>query len=122
MAKKTILIIEDDPDTQAVYKDLLSDEYTLIQAYDAIVGAAALKKNKKIDIIVLDIMMPKKTGDEFLKEIRQNPKYKKIPVICVTVVAEIEQKIIKIDPTVTFIPKPFRIGELLAEIKKKLKE
>lgn len=120
MAKKTILVVEDDISTQKLYADLLS-EYSLVQAYDVKAALKELGKKPKIDLIVLDIMLPGNSGDAFLKEIRQIPKYKKIPVICVTVVAEIEQKIIKIDPTVTFIPKPFRISELLAEIKKRIK-
>jgi two-component system response regulator VanR len=122
MAKKTLLLVEDDPDTQAAYKDLFTD-YNIVQVYDTAKAAEALKK-KKIDLIVLDIMLPKQTGDEFLKELRQDPKYKKyrkIPVVCVSVISEKEDEYKKIDPTMAFIAKPFSNQELLAVIKKKIK-
>ena len=122
MAKKTLLLVEDDSDTQAAYKDLFTG-YNIVQVYDTAKAAEALKK-KKIDLIVLDIMLPKQTGDEFLKELRQDPKYKKyrkIPVVCVSVISEKEEEYKKIDPTLVFIAKPFSNEELLAAIKKKIK-
>lgn len=120
MGKKTILVIEDEPDMQRLYKEILSG-YAVIPALNTKQAMDKLKRAKKIDLILLDIILPGNHGDRFLKEIKQMPKYAKIPVICVTVVSDLEKTIQKIDPKAGFIAKPFENKEFLSAIKKKLK-
>jgi CheY-like chemotaxis protein len=120
MARKTILVIEDEPDVQRLYKEILAG-YAVIPALNTKQAMDKLKKAKKVELIILDVILPGEKGDEFLKKIKQMPKYSKIPVICITVVSELVKTIKKIDPKTLFIPKPFENKEFLSAIKKKLK-
>ncbi len=75
-----ILLVEDDREISASLKELLEMEaFEVVVAYD---GEQALKLlDDSIDVILLDIMMPKKNGIETLKELRKNYK---TPVIMLT--------------------------------------
>ena len=87
-AKKTILIIDDEPDTLTYFSSLLQDEgFETMIAED---GEQGLKKvaEKIPDLITLDITMPETSGVRCYRELRENDAYKKIPVIMITGVSE----------------------------------
>ena len=80
-AEKKILIIDDDPDNLIYLSAVLEDNhYETITASD---GAEGLKKAQEMapDLILLDLMMPKKSGIKFLNEIKLNEALKDIPII-----------------------------------------
>lgn len=79
-----ILIVDDDKDiVEALKNRLVKEGYEAVTAYD---GEEALQKVKEEnpDIVVLDLMMPKRNGFEVLKEIREKFKDKWRPVIIVS--------------------------------------
>ncbi|MFQ6123222.1 MAG: response regulator transcription factor [Candidatus Heimdallarchaeota archaeon] len=81
---KKILIVDDEPDTVELAKMVLSYEgYETTIAYD---GEEALEKvHVEIpDLVLLDIKLPKKTGLEVCKELKQDPKYKHVPILMFT--------------------------------------
>lgn len=84
VAKKvigTILLIEDDPPMVRMYSTKLKTENFEVEvAYD---GEEGLKKMKeqKIDLVLLDLMIPKLGGMELLEKVRADGKLKKIPVV-----------------------------------------
>lgn len=84
VAKKvigTILLIEDDPPMVRMYSTKLKTENFEVEvAYD---GEEGLKKIKeqKIDLVLLDLMIPKLGGMELLEKVRADEKLKKIPVV-----------------------------------------
>ena len=83
--KKKILVVEDDKILQSVIKKTISDEgFEVVVASD---GEEGVKKSlsEKPDLILLDLLMPKKTGREVLKELRENKETKNIPVLILTV-------------------------------------
>jgi len=83
MAKK-ILFVEDEPSLQKAIKELLTQEgYEVLSAFD---GEEGLKKAKDQDpnLILLDLILPKKDGFEVLKELKADEKMKDIPVIVLT--------------------------------------
>lgn len=82
---KTILIIEDDQQTQDIYKQLLESESTqIIQATIAQQGLDIIHKSKP-DLILLDIMLPGGTnGFDFLEQLKRDENFKSIPVIVMT--------------------------------------
>lgn len=87
-----VLIIEDDPVLQKMYSEKFSFEgFGVIGARD---GEEALNQatTKAIDIILLDIMLPKMSGTDFLQKLRQSPKGKDIPVIALTNLAEEDER------------------------------
>ena len=78
---KKILIIEDDQIVANIYRNKLSVEgYKVEVALDGEVGRELIKSFRP-DVIVLDLMLPKITGLELMKEIRAEPDFAKVPVI-----------------------------------------
>ncbi len=85
--KKTILCVDDTPANlftlTSLIESLEDDLYTIITASSAMDGLAILLK-QKIDIILLDVMMPEMDGFEAAKMIKSNKKTKDIPIIFLT--------------------------------------
>ncbi len=119
---KKILIVDDVPvNIQLLTTYLSSEGYTVISAKD---GVEALQKVKQDgpDLILLDVMMPKINGFEVCKIIKSNKETKFIPVIMVTALNELEDKIKGIDSGADdFISKPFNKLELLARVRSLLR-
>ena len=81
---KTILIIEDNDSLRKVYSARLElDGYQVLQATTAS-QAQDLLQNHLVDILLLDIMLPDKSGLDFLKNLRQNSRFATLPVIMLT--------------------------------------
>lgn len=112
----TILVVEDEYKiTKFIQRGLEMEHYTVDVAYD---GEEALNKLgvNDYDLVILDLMLPKKDGIEVCKEIRE----KKIdaPVIMLTARDTIEDRIRGLDQGADdYIVKPFAFGELLARIR-----
>ncbi len=85
MSKKRILVIDDEKDLARLIK-LNLEETGLYEVSTAHDGSAGLKKAEKEnpDLIILDIMMPKKSGFQVLKELRKKPGGRWQPVIVLT--------------------------------------
>ena len=79
--KKYILVVEDDVFLAKIYKTKLSKEgFELSLAHDGEEALAQIKQRKP-DMILLDLMMPKKDGFEVMEELAKDPECKKIPII-----------------------------------------
>jgi DNA-binding response OmpR family regulator len=82
--KAEILLVEDDTFIAGMYQAKLSMlGYTVRTAEDGEIGWAELQKAAP-DILLLDVVLPKKDGFEVLTEIRKDPKLKSLPVILLT--------------------------------------
>ena len=81
---KKILLIDDSPTVHMVMgSSLASKGYIIIYEKTALSGLAALKEQKP-DLVLLDLMLPDKSGLDVLKEIKENEETKHIPVIILT--------------------------------------
>lgn len=81
---KRILIIDDDPDVVVFLSTLLQDHgYKTLEAADGQEGLEVTKKERP-DLILMDLMMPQKSGISLLSELRQDDELKNIPVVMVT--------------------------------------
>lgn len=79
---KNILIIEDDFFVSRAYAIKFEKENFIVNSVaDGEAAIEFLKKNPLPDLIMLDLMIPKKSGFEVLKEIKENKDWKKVPVI-----------------------------------------
>jgi DNA-binding response OmpR family regulator len=88
MSAKYILIVDDDPDlVETVAMMLESKGFEVGKAYDGIEGEEAIKKRRP-DVLILDVMMPRKNGYELCKELKSNKWTQEIPVILLTAVGE----------------------------------
>ena len=114
-----LLIVDDEPLIRAVIK-----EYSILENYEVLeasngVEAINIVENNDIDIIVLDIMMPKLDGYSTLKEIK---KIKNIPVILLSARKEEFDKLMGFElGSDDYMTKPFSPKELIARIKAILK-
>lgn len=121
--QKSVLIIEDDFYVTRAYSLKLEKEG--IKALSAADGEAAidfLKKNPFPDLIVLDLMLPKKSGFEVLSEIRANDKWKNIPVIVLSNIGAQEdvQKTKELGIVEYLVKADIGIDEVVEKIKKYL--
>ncbi len=115
--KKKVLIIDDEPDTCTYFSSLLEDnDYEIEIAYDGEEGFAKLRAALP-DLITLDISMPEKSGVKFYREIKENDRWKDIPVIIITGVSDDFRKFIssrrQVPPPEGYISKPIDPEEFL---------
>lgn len=90
-SKKMILLVEDDPLLVKMYSTkLIKEGYGVISAEDGECGLN-LALSQKIDLILLDVMMPKLSGIDLLIKLRQDPKGKDIPVIVISNLTQEEE-------------------------------
>ena len=83
-----ILIIEDDKFLLKAYNiKLRKEKFNVILATDSISGFELAKKEKP-SLIILDLLLPKMNGFEFLKKIKSNEELKNIPIIVISVLGQ----------------------------------
>ena len=113
--KKHIFIVDDDDGIRMLLKEFLEqNEFIVSTAPDAIVAEKMLQIIK-FNLIVLDIMMPIKTGLEFTKELKS--KSFKTPIILLTAKGEVEDRITGLETGVDdYLAKPFEPRELVLRI------
>lgn len=115
MASKKILIADDDPDIIEILSTCLSDlGCEVCVAYN---GEEALDKvqSEKPNLIITDVMMPRMTGYEFMKKVREDPELRGIPALVITDHDELKDYFDKISG-VEFIPKTYHLRELVYRI------
>jgi len=79
--KKCVVIVEDDPDARDYLTAILEDNgYEPVTAADGEEGLQKVRERKPA-VILLDLMMPKKSGMKFLNEIKQDEELKSIPIV-----------------------------------------
>jgi signal transduction histidine kinase/AraC-like DNA-binding protein/AmiR/NasT family two-component response regulator len=127
-AKETILIIEDNLDLRYYIRDNMPERYLVIEAADGAQGLA-LAMEKIPDLIISDVMMPKRDGLEVCREIKSDERTSHIPVILLTAKTDMQDKLEGLNTGADdYIPKPFDITELivrsrnLIDNRKKLRE
>lgn len=111
-----VLIVDDEFGIREVIKEYcLNENYDVLEAQDGLEAIQVVEKNKDIDIIILDIMMPNMDGYTALSEIK---KIKNIPVIMLSARADEYDKLQSFNLGVDdYVTKPFSPKELIARIK-----
>jgi twitching motility two-component system response regulator PilH len=114
---KVILIVEDDPKSLKLAKDLLNmSGYSTIQASDGAQGVE-LAKAQKPDLVLMDIMMPKMDGYTACHAIKSDAATKNIPVIMVTALGfELNKQLAERMGASGYITKPIDRQELVKTI------
>lgn len=109
-----ILIVEDEFNIRNMLNDLLkANNYETVVASNA---EEALKKHSKsVDLILLDLMLPKTSGKEIIKNLKE---INTCPIIVVSAISDVDMKVNVFDLGADdYITKPFQSKELLARIK-----
>ncbi len=116
---KKILFIEDEPTLQKAIGRFLEKEGYQIES--ALNGELGLEVSKKIkpDLILLDIILPKKDGFEVLKELKEDEATKNIPVIILTnLESDVDvEKALSLGATTYLVKANYELEEITKKIK-----
>ena len=120
---KDILLVEDDPFLIDIYTTKLEQDGFLVKVAKNGQEAFKLLKKKIPDLLILDVVLPQVDGWNVLSEIKENKKWKKIPVVILSNLgqrAEVE-KGLKLGAEKYLIKAHYTPSEVVEEIKKILK-
>ncbi len=123
MVNKKILIIEDEETLQKALAQYLQEEnFDVLSAMDGEKGIEMVKAEKP-DLVLLDIILPKKDGFQVLEEIKQNETTKKIPVILLTNLESIDdiQKAFDKGATTYLVKSEYKLEDIVKKINEILK-
>ena len=110
-----ILVVDDDDGIRSLVKKYLNENNFLVTTAENAENALEQIKIIKFDLIVLDIMMPGKSGLEFLKE---NKKKLETPIILLTAKGEANERVQGLEIGADdYLPKPFEPKELILRIR-----
>ncbi len=111
-----ILLIEDDPRVSAFIKKGLEEQgYTIEAAYDGFYGTKLALENF-YDLIILDIILPKRSGLEVCKQIRRENKT--VPILMLTALGTADDKVKGLDIGADdYVVKPFNFNEIVARVR-----
>ncbi len=121
-SKSKILVVDDMPENVELIEAYLSLEH-----YDVITASSGKEvlqklKEEKLDVILLDVMMPEISGYEVCKIVKSNPETQFIPVLMLTALSELEDRIKGIEAGADdFLIKPINRLELKTRVKSLLK-
>lgn len=125
MGKMKILVVDDESRMRKLLRDFLEREgYQILEAADGIEAMDIFYADKHIDLIILDVMMPRMDGWQVCKEIRE---YSKVPIMMLTARTEEQSELKGFELGVDeYVAKPFspkilvaRVGALLKRAKEK---
>ena len=107
--EKTMLVVDDMEINQASLESIFETDYRILQAGD---GEEALRileeQNYKVDMILLDLMMPGMNGQTFMQERKNDPRILNIPVVIITADDTTEQQVLTMELGASdYIVKPF---------------
>lgn len=119
---KKILFVEDEPSLQKAISEVLTQEgFEVIAASDGEEGLEKIKQ--KPDLVLLDLILPKKDGFQVLKEMKEDKETKDIPVIVLTNLegtGDVE-KALELGATTYLVKANYELEDVLAKIKEFLK-
>jgi two-component system alkaline phosphatase synthesis response regulator PhoP len=124
--KQLILVVDDDPDlVESIAMKVESENFRVAKAYDGIEAWEKIKEERP-DLIILDVMMPRKNGYELCDELKKDNQYKDIVVVLLTAVGDAvtTTKYTHFGGKTTladdFIPKPIDLDRLMEIVKENL--
>jgi two-component system chemotaxis response regulator CheY len=115
--KRTILVVDDDPDARDFFITVLEDHgYATVPARDGNEALARLGEHS-FDLVTLDVTMPEKSGVGVYRRLKEDEAYQKIPVIIITGVSDDFKHFIssrrKVPPPEGYLSKPVEPEELV---------
>lgn len=120
MAKKRVFLVDDSMVVRQVVQDLLATDETMEVVGTAEDGEEALRRIPEVqpDLVLLDLVMPKVSGDEVLQRMKQDPQLSRIPVVILTCRSAAGEIAKGLDAGADdYITKPFDPEELLARVR-----
>ena len=119
-----ILFVEDEPTLQKAVGEILGQEgFEVLAALDGEAGLELIKKEKP-DLILLDLILPKKDGFTVLKEMKEDENLKDIPVIVLTNLEGMGdvEKAMSLGATTYLVKANYELDDVIKMIKENLKK
>jgi CheY-like chemotaxis protein len=118
---KTILVVDDLASVRFYHQNLLKQAgYATQSARDGLEALAVLEK-QTVDLVLLDLLMPKMSGFDLLQRLRANARFATLPVLVVTSETQSEQaRQLQGAPHLSVLNKPLLPETLLAEVRRYL--
>jgi PAS domain S-box-containing protein len=111
-----VLVVEDNAELAAFLREILGAEHEVTLAPDGVAGLAAAVEDPP-DAIVTDLMMPRMSGDELLRELRARPELDVVPVLVLTARADDALRIRLLrGGAQDYVMKPFAVEEVRARV------
>lgn len=116
--KQRILVVDDTPANIKILNDLLRDEYSISIATNGKDALELANSENRLDLILLDIMMPEMDGYEVCRRLKENEATKNIPVLFVTAMGEVEDEAKGLElGAVDYITKPVSLPIVKARVR-----
>ncbi len=116
--KPRILVADDDRLVQSAFSDLLEySGYAVISAWDG-EEATTRAQAERPDLILMDVMMPKRNGIQAAQDLKANPATRDIPIIMVTALSGTPAA--QLTRAELYLQKPVRPGDLLEQVRRLL--
>jgi DNA-binding response OmpR family regulator len=116
-SRPKILVIEDNADMRYFLSEKLSEYYDVLAAADGEEGVQIAKESHP-DLILSDVMMPKKDGYEVCRELKNDPDTASLPILLLTAKADLPSKLEGFQSRADdYLIKPFNADELLARVR-----
>lgn len=116
--KNTILVVDDTPFHIDLLRELLDDNYHVMEALDGETALEMLTKSHQPDLILLDVRMPGLDGFELCKRLKAIPQIADIPVIFLTALDDMQDKTQAFAlGAVDYLCKPFDPDEVISRVK-----
>jgi signal transduction histidine kinase len=113
-----VLVVDDTPANLRLLAGILAEQGYTVQPAREGPQALSIAQAVPLDLILLDIMMPEMNGYEVCKELKASERTKDIPVIFISAINEVLDKVKAFDVGgVDYITKPFQVEEVLARVK-----
>jgi len=120
--KKRVMVVDDEPDIRSLVRAILENNgYKVVEAVSGDDCIRKLKKDPSFDLMLLDIRMPGMTPKQVIESVQKNKKLRKLKISYLTVVEfadSIKKNLLKQKQVVDYITKPFRVGDIVARVKK----
>lgn len=113
-----VMVVEDEKDIREILCTLLSDEGYSVVSLETGIGISERIRQEKPDILLLDQILPEKSGAEVIRELKAAAEFRQIPIIMVTGLSGENDKVAALDLGADdYITKPFYARELTARVK-----
>jgi two-component system, sensor histidine kinase ChiS len=114
-----VLIVDDEPVNRQVFANYLSlHHYSITQASNGPEALALLESGFKPDLILLDVMMPRLTGYEVTRQIRENWQPNELPILLLSAKNQVSDLVVGLEAGANdYLTKPISKDELLARLK-----
>jgi DNA-binding response OmpR family regulator len=117
-AQKIVLVEDDEILSKVLFTELKDAGFEVSQAFDGEAGLE-LVRSKQPNLVLLDILLPKKQGFEVLEELKKSPTTKDIPVILLTMLGEDEdiKKGLRLGANDYLVKSSHAVAEIVEKVK-----